>query len=133
MFDTENSADFYAMSVADFNNFMVKPQSARRAIHCAITACHLAEWVWHDWLKKCDEVKTKLGITNEKAFYEYLNSHVWLKPSTTSRPTTIHTASTTSGLSRSTKSVSSGRSTITIRPFALAHRTQPIRPLPSAF
>ncbi len=50
MFDILNASDFYAMLVEDFDEYMDKPHSARLAIHCAITATHLHEWVWHDWL-----------------------------------------------------------------------------------
>lgn len=78
MFNIENSADYYAMLVADFDDFMEDQRSARKAIHCAITSYHLGEWVWHDWLKNQGGVKGQLGITNEKSFYKYLNDHFWL-------------------------------------------------------
>lgn len=38
MFDNVTSCDFYAMLVEDFDAFMDEPHSARRALHCAITA-----------------------------------------------------------------------------------------------
>ena len=78
MFDIENSADYYAMLVSDFDDFMEDQRSARKAIHCAITAYHLGEWVWHDWLKDQVDLKAKLGVTSEKSFYKYLNDHLWL-------------------------------------------------------
>jgi hypothetical protein len=78
MFDIKNSADYYAMLVDDFDEFTEQPQSSRRAIHCAITASHLGEWIWHDWLKDRVDVKAQLGVTTKKSFYEYLKQHVWL-------------------------------------------------------
>jgi hypothetical protein len=78
MFNIENSADYYAMLVEDFDEFMNESGSARRAIHCAITCHHLAEWVWHDWLKNHDEIKRKLGVTNYDSFRDYLKGCIWL-------------------------------------------------------
>ena len=48
MFDLVAAHDFYAMLVEDFDDFMAEPHSARRAVHCAITANDLLDWVWHD-------------------------------------------------------------------------------------
>ena len=48
MFDLVTAHHFYAMLVEDFDDFMAEPHSARRAVHCAITAHHLLDWVWHD-------------------------------------------------------------------------------------
>ena len=62
MFDLTNSRDFYAILVEDFDDFMAEPHSARRAVHCAITAYHLHEWVWGDWLKHDYDVWKALGI-----------------------------------------------------------------------
>jgi len=52
MFDIKTADDFYAVLVADFDDFMDEPHSGRRALHCAITAYHLHEWVWGDWLRR---------------------------------------------------------------------------------
>jgi hypothetical protein len=78
MFDIQNSADYYAMLVDDFDDFMEQPQSSRKAIHCAVTAYHLYEWVWFDWLKDRDDVKKKLSLTNKDSFRDYLRRYVWL-------------------------------------------------------
>ncbi len=43
MFDVQTAEDFYGVLVADFDDFMAEPHSARRALHCAITAYHLYE------------------------------------------------------------------------------------------
>lgn len=78
MFDLITSTDFYAALVQDFDDFMAEPHSARRALHCAITAYHLREWVWKDWLKDDEAVKKVLGISNEKAFIKWINGAcVW--------------------------------------------------------
>lgn len=73
MFDIRTSHDFYAMLVADFDDYMSDPQSTRRALHCAITAYHLREWVWHDWLKDDQQVQQALGIKDEASFNAWVN------------------------------------------------------------
>jgi hypothetical protein len=78
MFDIRNSVDYYAMLVEDFDEFMEQPQLSRRAIHCAITAYHMHEWVWHDWLHEREDVKAKLGLTDLASFRKYLKGCVWL-------------------------------------------------------
>ena len=78
MFDIENSANYYEMLVADFDEFVAEPQSARKAIHCAITTYHMADWVWHDWLRHDDVTKKSLSITNENSFYAYLKRCIWM-------------------------------------------------------
>jgi hypothetical protein len=51
MFDITTSHDFLMKLEADFDDFMKEPHSARLALNCALTAYHLCEWVWADWLK----------------------------------------------------------------------------------
>jgi hypothetical protein len=46
MFDINNSKDFYAKLVADFDDYMQNLDSARHAVNCAITAYHVHDWVW---------------------------------------------------------------------------------------
>ena len=38
--------------------------SARHAINCAVTAYHMHEWVWGDWLKKDFETLRKLAMAS---------------------------------------------------------------------
>lgn len=78
MFEIENSADYYAMLVTDFDEFMADPQSGRKAIHCAISAYHMHDWIWHDWLKDRRDIRKELGLTNFEVFKEYLKGCVWL-------------------------------------------------------
>jgi hypothetical protein len=74
MFDLRTSRDFYVMLIEDFDDFMADPHSARRALHCAITAYHLHEWVWGDWLKSDSGVKQTLHIGDLKSFRVWLDS-----------------------------------------------------------
>ncbi len=78
MFDVQSAEDFYAMLVADFDDFMAEPHSARRALHCAITAYHLYEWVWADWLKADHALWARLGIRDRPSFLDWIHGHcVW--------------------------------------------------------
>jgi hypothetical protein len=72
MFDIRTSRDFYAMLVEDFDDYVAEPHSTRRALHCAITAYHLHEWVWGDWLKKDLAIQKELGINSKKAFEDWV-------------------------------------------------------------
>jgi hypothetical protein len=51
MFDIKTSRDFYEKLLDDCYDFQQDESSARLAINCAITAYHMHEWVWGDWLK----------------------------------------------------------------------------------
>jgi hypothetical protein len=78
MFDLTNSRDFYAILVEDFDDFMAEPHSARRAVHCAITAYHLHEWVWGDWFKHDYDVWKALGIRDKDSFRSWIDGKcVW--------------------------------------------------------
>jgi hypothetical protein len=68
MFDINNSRDYYAKLLADFDDFMGEQSSGRLALNCAITAYHMADWVWADWLKKDEIAKAKLNIKNKDDF-----------------------------------------------------------------
>lgn len=75
MFDLTTSRDFYAMLVEDFDDFMAEPHSARRALHCAITAYHLYEWIWGDWLKTDYDVQVALRIRDRDSFCQRIVDH----------------------------------------------------------
>jgi len=51
MFDIITSRDFLAKLEADYTDFKAQPDSARHALNRIITAYHLHEWIWGDWLK----------------------------------------------------------------------------------
>lgn len=78
MFDPLSCRDFYAMLVEDFDDFMAAPHSARRAWHCAITAYHLHEWVWGDWLKRNQPMRDALRVNSRTDFLNWIERHcVW--------------------------------------------------------
>ncbi len=56
----------------DFDDFANEEDSARLALNCAITAYHLHEWVWGDWLKTDYAVWKKLGIRDKESFVAWL-------------------------------------------------------------
>ena len=73
MFDISSSQDFYAMLVQDFDEFIEDQQSSRRAIHCAITAYHLHEWVWGDWLGTDYLTRKALSIRDKESFLAWID------------------------------------------------------------
>jgi hypothetical protein len=79
MFDIVTSRDYLAKLEADFADFMKEPGSSRLALNCAITAYHLHEWVWGDWLKTDYATWKALGIRDFETFREWLyKACVWL-------------------------------------------------------
>ena len=73
MFDVATSTDFYAMLIQDFEEYMSETHSARRALHCAIAAYHLREWIWHDWLENDLPAQKSIGIHDESSFNGWVN------------------------------------------------------------
>src|SRR6266702_395341 len=59
MFDISNSRDFYQKLLQDFDDYMSQQDSARHAMNCAITAHHMADWVWGDFVKGDAALKAK--------------------------------------------------------------------------
>src|SRR5260370_16768307 len=80
MFDLVTAHDFYAMLVEDFDDFMAEPHSARRAVHCAITAHHLLDWVWHDQIASHEELRTQFAVQSLKEFAFSFDSRSLLMP-----------------------------------------------------
>jgi hypothetical protein len=72
-FDITTSRDFLAKLEADFADYMKEPDSARLALNCAITAYHLHDWVWGDWLKKNGTVRKTLGICDKESFLAWID------------------------------------------------------------
>jgi hypothetical protein len=66
MCDLVTAHDFYAMLVEDFDDFMAEPHSARKAVHCFITAHHLVDLVWHDQIASKADLRTRLGVQSLK-------------------------------------------------------------------
>lgn len=80
MFDVATVHDFYSMLVQDFNDFMEEPSSARLALHCAISAHHLKDWVWHDKIDGSQELRKKLNVRSLTDFSEWVYTHsVWMR------------------------------------------------------
>jgi hypothetical protein len=73
MFDIVTSRDFLAKLEADFDDFKKEPHSARLALNCAITAYHLHEWVWGDWLQTDYAAWTALKIRDKETFVKELD------------------------------------------------------------
>jgi hypothetical protein len=73
MFEIKTSRDFLEKLLEDFADLQVNPESARLAINCAITAYHMHEWVWGDWLKADHATWKALGIRDEKTFLSWLD------------------------------------------------------------
>jgi len=73
VFGITTPAQLYAKLVLEFDDFCDDPGSGRHAMNFVITAYHLTEWAWKDFLKE-DEVKRReLGIAKD------INSfHVWI-------------------------------------------------------
>jgi hypothetical protein len=63
MFNIITSEDFLVKLEADYADFKLQPDAARHALNCIITAYHLIEWVWGDWLKKDYVTRQSLGCT----------------------------------------------------------------------
>lgn len=76
MFDISNARDFYQKLLDDFDDFMQQPDSARHAMNCAITAHHMADWVWGDFVKGDAMLMSKLGVKDKN------NSMTWIDSQT---------------------------------------------------
>ena len=50
MFDINTSRDLLNKLEADFEDLKADPMSARHALNAVVTAYHLHEWVWGEWL-----------------------------------------------------------------------------------
>jgi hypothetical protein len=78
MFDIADSAQFYRMVVADYDEFIAEQHSARRALHCAISAYHLHEWVWADWLKNDKTMQNHFKVHTRNEFLAWVMKHcIW--------------------------------------------------------
>src|SRR4051812_24802218 len=78
MFDINNSKDFYQKLLEDFDDFMQHQDSTRHAMNCAITAHHMADWAWGDFMKGNVALKDKLGIKDKKDFMAWIDGQtVW--------------------------------------------------------
>jgi hypothetical protein len=74
MFDITTSRDFLEKLEADFDDFMKEPNAARLALNCALTAYHLHEWVWGDWLKTDYATWKTLRIRDKDSFLAWIDT-----------------------------------------------------------
>lgn len=80
MFDIQTAKDFLQKLLDDHADFKKQPDSARLALNCALTAYHMHEWVWGDWLKTDYEVWRVLGIKDKKSFLAWIErTHPWFQ------------------------------------------------------
>jgi len=81
MFDINNSRDFYAKLLADFDDYLENQNSARHAMNCAITAHHMHDWIWVDFLKKDKRLRDSLGIGSKlNDFVRWIDTRtVWFR------------------------------------------------------
>jgi hypothetical protein len=78
MFDISNARDFYQKLLEEFDDFMNRQDSARHAMNCAITAHHMADWVWGDIVKGDIALKAKLGLRDKEDFMRWIDTQtVW--------------------------------------------------------
>ena len=75
MFDLKTSRDFYEKLLEDFADLQDSPESARLAINCAITAYHMHEWVWGDWLKTDHATWKELAIRDKDSFKAWIRDN----------------------------------------------------------
>ena len=75
MFDIKTSRDFYQKLLEDFADLQDDPRSARLAINCCITAYHMHEWVWGDWLKTDYATWKNFGIRDKETFLSWLDEN----------------------------------------------------------
>jgi hypothetical protein len=80
VFDIKTSRDFYKKLLEDFADFQENPRSARLAINCTITAYHMHEWTWGDWLKSDYPTWKLLKIRDVNSFLTWLDQKSpWFK------------------------------------------------------
>jgi len=48
--------------------------SGRHVLNAIITAYHLHEWIWGEWLEKCNNLRKEWGVDCAESFHEHLAS-----------------------------------------------------------
>lgn len=78
MFGITNAIQLYAKLVQEFDDFCDDPGSGRHAMNFVITAYHLAEWVWKDFLRDDNAKRQELGIADMKGFSAWIaGKSIW--------------------------------------------------------
>ncbi|WP_050043534.1 hypothetical protein [Bradyrhizobium sp. LTSPM299] len=79
MFGITNPSQLYAKLVLEFDDFCADQGSGRHAMNFVITAFHLTEWVWKDFLKEDEAKRNELGIAKDiNAFHRWImDKSIW--------------------------------------------------------
>jgi hypothetical protein len=77
MFDIITSQDFLSKLEAEYADFKAQPDSTRHAVNCIMTAYHLHEWVWGDWLKTDYEAWQEIGGIRDKDSFKVRLAELW--------------------------------------------------------
>jgi hypothetical protein len=77
VFDIITSQEFLTKLEANYADFKAQPDSTRHALNCIMTAYHLHEWVWGDWLKTDYETWQKIGGIRDRDSFKVRLSQLW--------------------------------------------------------
>ncbi|MET3615726.1 hypothetical protein ABID16_004073 [Rhizobium aquaticum] len=78
IFGMTNSRDFLNKLEGDFADWKKDPGSSRLALNCVLTAYHMHDWVWSDWLKEDASLQSKLALHDKNSFQKWLfRTCVW--------------------------------------------------------
>lgn len=78
IFGMNNSRDFLSKLEGDFSDWEKEPGSSRLALNCVLTAYHMHDWVWNDWVKEDASLLSKLGVHDKSSFQKWLLSNcIW--------------------------------------------------------
>lgn len=73
MFRINSSMAFYGKMLEDYDDFVEQSGSPRHAINCMLSAYHIAEWIWGDWLQTDYAAWKALGIRNKESFLGWVD------------------------------------------------------------
>jgi hypothetical protein len=77
MFNITTSRQFFEKLLEEQKDLNEDRTSARHALNCIITAYHLHEWIWGDWLKDDFEAWRALGIRDKDSFVAWLDGRCY--------------------------------------------------------
>lgn len=64
----------------DYDDFVEQSDSPRHAINCMLSAYHMAEWIWGDWLQDDYATWTTLKIRDKVSFLAWVDgAQPWFK------------------------------------------------------
>src|SRR5712692_1861606 len=73
-----NSREFYQKLLDEFDDCIAHQDSERHAMNFAVTAHHMADWVWGDIIKNNHALKAKLGVREKKDFMQWIDRQsIW--------------------------------------------------------